>query len=134
MNNKFMKCGLTGWLLEIIWTGFLSFRKRDLHLTGTTSIWMFPIYGMAALFTPLAKKIKYLPALLRGFIYTTLIFFIEFISGSFLKKKNCCPWDYSKAKYNVKGVIRLDYAPLWFITGLVLERRMTHSTCRVKEL
>ena len=122
MKNNFMKCGLMGWLLEVLWTGFLSFRRRDMHLTSTTSIWMFPIYGMASMFAPLSKKIKKLPALLRGSIYTGIIFSVEYATGSFLKKRGCCPWDYSKAKHNLKGVIRLDYAPLWFITGLLMER------------
>lgn len=124
MKNKFIQCGLTGWLLEVLWTGFLSFRRRDMHLTSTTSIWMFPIYGIACMFAPLSQKIKKVPAIIRGFIYTGIIFLVEFVSGSFLKKRNCCPWDYSKAKYNLKGVIRLDYAPLWFITGLVMERHI----------
>lgn len=50
------------------------------------------------------------------------IFSTEFLTGAFLKKRGMCPWDYSKAKLNVKGIIRLDYAPLWFITGLLYEK------------
>lgn len=124
MKHNFIKCGLTGWLLEVLWTGFLSFRRRDMHLTGTTSIWMFPIYGAAGLFAPLCNKIKHIPAVMRGCIYTVFIFIVEFASGTFLRKQNWCPWDYSKARYNIKGVIRLDYAPLWFATGLIMERRL----------
>lgn len=33
-----------------------------------------------------------------------------------------CPWDYSHAKTNIDGVIRLDYAPLWMAAGLLFER------------
>ena len=33
-----------------------------------------------------------------------------------------CPWDYSRARSNIQGVIRLDYAPVWFLTGLLYER------------
>ncbi|MCI8371660.1 MAG: hypothetical protein HFI75_04555 [Lachnospiraceae bacterium] len=127
MKNKFMQCGILGWCLEILWTGFLSFRRRDLHLKSSTSIWMFPIYGMASLMLPLCGRLKKFPAIIRGSIYTLGIFTIEFLSGSWLKKRNLCPWDYSKAKYNLKGVIRLDYAPLWFITGLALERRLNQN-------
>lgn len=130
MKHNFIKCGLTGWLLEIAWTGFLSFRKRDMHLTGTTSIWMFPIYGVAGLFAPLSNKLKHIPAIFRGSIYTVVIFMVEFISGSLLRKRNWCPWDYSRTKYNVKGVIRLDYAPLWFITGLVMEQHIKRKSRR----
>ena len=50
------------------------------------------------------------------------IFTAEYITGYILKKRNMCPWDYSKAKYNINGLIRLDYAPLWFLVGLVFEK------------
>ena len=44
--------------------------------------------------------------------------------GTYLKKRGCCPWDYSDAPLQVNGVIRLDYAPLWFLTGLFYEKRL----------
>ena len=59
---------------------------------------------------------------LRGIIYTVCIYLTEFFTGSFLKKYNLCPWDYSKAKLNYKGLVRLDYLPLWFLTGLLYEK------------
>ncbi len=49
------------------------------------------------------------------------IFFVEFLSGSFFQKLHICPWDYSHVPLQYKGVIRLDYAPLWFFTGLFFE-------------
>lgn len=63
-----------------------------------------------------------LPALLRGCIYSVGIFSFEYISGTFLKRHGMCPWDYSHAKTNIDGVIRLDYAPLWMAAGLLFER------------
>ncbi|WP_394924231.1 hypothetical protein [uncultured Robinsoniella sp.] len=122
MKNNFIKCGICGWCLEILWTGFLSFRRRELKLTGKSSIWMFPIYGMAAFIGPIYRRINKRSAVFRGIIYTMAIFSTEFLTGAFLKKRGMCPWDYSKAKLNVKGVIRLDYAPLWFATGLLYEK------------
>jgi len=83
---------------------------------------MLPIYGVASLFLPLSRKIKNKSFVIRGTIYTLFVFSIEFISGTLLKKKKCCPWDYSDKKYNINGVIRLDYAPLWFISGLIFEK------------
>ena len=50
------------------------------------------------------------------------IFGAEYLSGSFLKRCGCCPWDYSHARYNIRGVIRLDYAPFWFAAGLFFEK------------
>lgn len=32
-----------------------------------------------------------------------------------------CPWDYTGRPMNVNGLIRLDFAPLWFGTGLLFE-------------
>lgn len=60
--------------------------------------------------------------LVRGSVYAGGIFLTEYLSGMFLKKRGLCPWDYSHAKLNVNGVIRLDYAPVWFLTGLLYEK------------
>lgn len=128
MKNKFIRCGILGWCLEILWTGFLSFRRRDMKLFGRTSIWMFPIYGSASLFLPLYKRLQKFHFMIRGSVYTCWIFLVEFLTGSWLKKHHFCPWDYSKAKYNLKGVIRLDYAPLWFFTGLLMERNLKKNS------
>lgn len=122
LKNDFIKCGLTGWCLEVFWTGFGSLLTYDRKMTGTTSLLMFPIYGMAVCLKPIYSIIKDKNLLLRGGVYTILIFTAEYMSGSILKELNMCPWDYSHTKYNVSGLIRLDYAPAWFITGLLMEK------------
>ncbi len=124
MNKKdFLKCGLVGWGLECFWTGCVSlFDKKDKQLSCSTSLWMFPIYGLASSMTPLFHKMKGKNVLLRGSLYTTCIFLAEYGTGKILKKKNCCPWDYSDCKANYHGLIRLDYAPLWFLVGLLYEK------------
>lgn len=124
MKNKFILCGIIGWCVEILWTGFLSFRRRDMKLSGQTSIWMFPIYGMAVFLAPLCKFLKDANILIRGGVYTCCIFLAEFCIGSLLKKYHSCPWDYSHAKLNIKGLIRIDFAPLWFLTGLFFEHML----------
>ncbi len=127
MGRKFIICGLTGWCMEILFTAFGSFRRRELKLMGKTSIWMFPIYGLAVLIEPAYHMVKKLPALLRGLFYSAGIFGMEFLSGSFLKKHDLCPWDYSHAKSNVNGVIRLDYTPVWMTAGLIFEKILTRK-------
>ena len=122
MKNKFILCGLVGWCLEIFWTGLKSFQRRQMKLEGRSSIWMFPIYGMAAFLSPVMRWLKNKSIWLRGSVYASAILFTEFVTGSLLKKKDMCPWDYSKARLNVNGVIRLDYIPVWFFTGLLYER------------
>ena len=130
MKNKFIQCGLLGWCLEIFWTGLKSLRQRKMKLMGQSSIWMFPIYGMAFLFAPLSKLLRRRSAWFRGSVYMCLIFLMEYVSGTILKKRNCCPWDYSHAKLNIHGIIRLDYAPVWFLTGLLYERFLTRADRR----
>ena len=122
MKSNFILCGLTGWGFECFYTGLYSVFRKEHTLPCKTSLWMFGIYGLGALIKPIYKVIKNIPLIIRGSIYTILIFLTEFTSGLFLKKHNACPWDYSQAKYNIKGVIRLDYAPLWFIVGLIYEK------------
>ena len=121
--QNFLICGLCGWCMECFWTGLASLKKRkDRKLFCQTSVWMFPIYGMAACLTPLCSKLKNQNALIRGGVYALLIYAAEYTSGVILKKYDACPWDYSKAKLNYKGVVRLDYAPAWFLAGLLFER------------
>ncbi len=55
------------------------------------------------------------------------IFLGEYVSGILLKRKNMCPWDYSRTPYHYRGVIRLDYAPVWFLVGLLYERILLKS-------
>ena len=124
INRDFINCGLTGWCIEVLFTSASCFKEKNYKLIGKTSVWMFPIYGMASVIKPISKKLKAYnkPMVERGAVYTAGIFLVEFVSGSLLKKSNNCPWDYSSAKYNIKGVVRLDYAPLWFVMGLIYEK------------
>lgn len=121
--TSFLHCGLTGWCFEIIFTSLGSLRNRDFTLKGQTSLWMFPIYGSAAFLTPLFRLLKHKSPIKRGLTYMSLIFSAEYISGKLLRKKEFCPWDYSRAKWNIGKVIRLDYAPLWFLVGLFFEHQ-----------
>jgi uncharacterized membrane protein len=122
ININFLKCGITGWCLEVLWTGIINMCKKDKKLSSNTSLIMFPIYGMAAFIKPFYKYIKNKNMMIRGSFYTILIYAAEYTSGCFLKKHDMCPWDYSKSKFNIKGIIRLDYAPAWFIVGLIYEK------------
>ena len=119
--NDFIKCGVTGWCMEVIWTGAHSFFIRDFSLAANTSLLMFPIYSLAAFIKPISSILK-VPAFVRGLIYTALIFAVEFISGTLLSLLHICPWNYNNAKYNINGLIRLDYAPAWFSAGLLFEK------------
>lgn len=107
---------------------------------GQTSLLMFPIYGMGAFLLPVGSFIdRWLTGLpgfekagenvispagrmvRHGLIYMVLIFTAEYITGLWLTGLGICPWDYSRWPDQVNGVIRLNFAPLWFLTGLLFE-------------
>lgn len=60
-------------------------------------------------------------ALRHGMIDMVLIFCAEYLFGFWMRRIGICPWDYSGRPTNVNGLIRLDFAPLWFGTGLLFE-------------
>ena len=58
----------------------------------------------------------------HGMLYMVLIFVAEYITGAWLRSRGIWPWDYTGRHSNVNGLIRLDFAPLWFGTGLLFEQ------------
>ena len=125
--HNYIHCGLLGWFLEMVFTAFGAFRRRNLRLPCTTSVWMFPIYGLAAFLAPLARMMRGCHIIFRGLVYTGLIFTGEFLTGTWLNRRDLCPWDYRHSRWNLAGVIRLDYAPCWFIAGLLFERLLLEN-------
>lgn len=115
--------------MEIVFTSLGSILLRDFTLMGYTSLWMFPIYGMAAFIYPLYQKISFFPTWLRSSVYAVLIFIVEFLSGIALKTFQICPWNYDHATWNLAGVIRLDYFFFWCVAGLIFEKLLcqTHT-------
>jgi len=120
---KFFIYGILGWCLEVIWTGLWSLLSGDIRLTATTYLWMFPIYGMAVLFEPIHDFIRSWPAWARGGFWMLLFFAVEYLTGLFLRHTiGVSPWDYSGTPFHIHGLIRLDYAPVWFAVGLLYEK------------
>jgi uncharacterized membrane protein len=123
MVKRFVIYGLTGFCVEVIWTGLFSMLSGDIKLTGQTYIWMFPIYGLAIFLEPIHNKVRHFPLIIRGGIYTILIFAAEFATGMLLKGiLGVCPWDYTSKPLQIYGVITLVYAPAWFVAGLLFEK------------
>lgn len=142
MLLRFFLYGALGWCGEILWTAVYELvtgtRKHptDVHvrvpmtpperwrLAGHTYLWMFPLYGLGGLaFEPCHEAVRAWPWPLRGLCWMALIFAAEYALGRLLRRATGrCPWDYGYARWNVDGVIRLDYAPVWFCFGFVLER------------
>ena len=106
---------------------------------------MFPIYGMGALLGPIGKltdrwigdaNIRASDRAVRhGMLYMVLIFLAEYTTGAWLTTRGICPWDYTGRHSNINGLIRLDFAPLWFGTGLLFENlTKTHANLTKKGL
>ena len=136
----FFLCGVTGWCLEVIFTSTESILAHDWRLMGQTSLLMFPIYGCGAVLAPIGRLVDrwigdgpLSPGdwiIRHGLLYMVLIFTAEYLSGAFLQSKGICPWDYTEYQTSVNGLIRLDFAPLWFLAGLLFERiSMIRSRC-----
>lgn len=122
MLKRFLIYGGLGLSLEILWTGLYGLLSGDFTLTGHSSVIMFPIYGSAVLLEPCFVQLNERSLFFRGVIYMILIFAAEYFSGLVLTALNICPWSYSGALLNIRGVIRLDYMPLWFCVGLLYEK------------
>lgn len=116
---------------EVIWTAILA-KPKNPRLIGRSSLWMFPIYG-AVLFIIMFVQFAFsgYPWWARGFAYAILILIWEYISGFTVRMiAGVAPWEYgketedgvgSKKKYQLSGLICLDYAPIWYIEGLIAE-------------
>ena len=122
MVRRFIVYSMLGIYLEILWTGMRAAISGEYTMTGHSSVIMMFIYGGIVCMEPVFRQLKDFGIAAKGIIYSLLIFAAEYFSGLLLLKYNICPWDYSYAFYNVRGVIRFDYMPVWFVVGLMYER------------
>jgi uncharacterized membrane protein len=127
MSSKlwlFILFGVLGIFGEVVFTAILDiFKHRRLRLHGFSFLWMFPIYGLLAFcFEPAANAIRDFPWVVRGLIYMTGIYLVEFITGTVLTALTGAHiWQYTD-RWNYKGQITLLYVPVWFSVGLLVER------------
>lgn len=113
--------------LEVAFTAVAQVRGSDgLRLTGHSYLWMFPIYGLAyPLYALTWPHLQDQVWPLRGCLYVLAFFTVEYVAGAFLRLVlGQCPWEegYRVARWGVHGLIRLDYAPAWFVVSLLFER------------
>jgi|LSQX01.2.fsa_nt_gb uncharacterized membrane protein len=122
MVKRFFIYGLAGWTIEVFWTGMHSVFTGDLTLHGYTNLWMFFIYGSAVFLEPIHDIIRTWRWPVRGILWVVIIWGIEYTSGLILVNLlNVYPWFYA-GPFAVDNLIRLDYAPAWFIAGILFER------------
>lgn len=124
LNSEGMRVlvyGMLGCFAELAWTGLAAaFRYRDTSLKGRVSLWMFPIYGLGLGpgFDLLGHVAGAAAWPVRAALYALGVWAVEIAIG--LPTRNRL-WDYSKARWNWRGVVRWDYAPVWGAFGLLLE-------------
>jgi len=120
---RFLIYGLTGWTMEIAFTGMGSFLRHDPRLMGWTYLWMFPIYGMAVFAEPIHEMMRRVPWWIRGIAWAGMILMAEYFSGTAIRLlTGVCPWDYGNKPLAMDGVMRLDYGVFWFFAGLGFEK------------
>ena len=97
---------------------------RNKEVRFRTSPWMFPIYALIApLYEPMHDALRArAPRPVRGALYGVGFLTVEYATGAALRTwRGEAPWDYTYARWHVKGLIRPDYFFLWATAGLALE-------------
>ena len=125
MTRRFLAYGFLGWALEVAFTGITGSRRfRDPRLRGHSYLWMLPIYGGGGLMLGRIHDrlaARGVPRAVRSLVYTLGIYAIEFGSASLLNRLiGEVPWRYLKGLH-VRGYVRLDYAPFWYLCGWCFE-------------
>jgi len=117
--------GSLGMLVENFYTGISSLKKKHWDAPCRTYLWMFFIYGAGGLLLEKLHDWLTLNHFLAALLFTVVIFTIEFSAGWLIERlTGKCPWKYvddsgvKVHKRSIMGLIRLDYAPLWY--GLAL--------------
>uniref|UniRef100_A0A5S6QXG3 Transmembrane protein 229B n=1 Tax=Trichuris muris TaxID=70415 RepID=A0A5S6QXG3_TRIMR len=132
---RFYVYALHGLAMEIFYTAMWDVAtKGNRQLHGITSLWAAFIYGLALLTGEqlYAKMQNRHGVLFRGLVYLLWAYLWEFSTGLLLRLFNACPWDYTNQFYgNVMGLITLEYAPVWFVAGLVTEACLVKNTLRL---
>lgn len=124
--GRFALYGALGLATEVAFAGAKDLtRTGGWRFRGYTSPWMFPVYGLAQpLFEPVHDLMRgRVPAPVRALVYAAGFTAVEYASGRvFRAALGEAPWDYSHARWNLHGLVRADYVPLWAIAGIGLER------------
>jgi uncharacterized membrane protein len=125
LMRRFLGYGLAGWGLEVLFTSLGdSDGKRDRRLRGHSYLWMLPIYGAGGFLLERlhqALRMRGSSRWSRSLAYMAGIYAIEFGSGALLNRLlGDVPWRYTRG-LNLRGYVRLDYAPFWYVCGLLFE-------------
>lgn len=127
---------LHGCLCEVAFTALWDWcGTRDTRLAGRSSLWALPMYAsaiylMESLRACLLAQHQPLPVRLTA--YTVFIYLWEFSWGAGLRLLGACPWDYSGYRYNLGGLVTLEYAVPWAGAAFIAEQHVIKNTLRMR--
>lgn len=115
--------GVNGIFLELMFTAL--WKSDTTRFTGVYTICAFLVYGLGTLL--LAESARTImigfrfAMMTRALGYVVMILTCELIGGAFLDLFEARPWNYSQFTYNYKGLITMEYIPLWYFVGMYFE-------------
>lgn len=118
---------IAGLGLEVLETALLDYpTAKDNLLMGHASAWYLPFYAVVPLwyFERLHATLFALPFYARAAIYPLSFWTVEFAAMWLLRAllgKSPSEDSYRRSKWHVRGLIRLDLAPVWMCFGFVFE-------------
>ena len=117
----FIFIGIT---MEVVCTSVLSFIKdRNPILKGETYLWMVPVYtAVPYIYVFVQGEWPNLVWWQKGFVYMLAFYLLELVAGLIIKALiGASPWNYKNYRFHFMEVICLEYAPVWFIYGIIGE-------------
>lgn len=75
---------------------------------------------------------QHCPLPVRLVAYTAFIYLWEFSWGTGLRVLGACPWDYSGFRYNLDGLVTLEYAVPWAVAAFIAEQHVIRNTLRIR--
>ncbi|XP_031139997.1 transmembrane protein 229B-like isoform X1 [Sander lucioperca] len=127
---------LHGCLCEVAFTAVWDWcSTQDRRLAGHSSLWALPMYAIAIyLLEILSARLlaQHLPLPVRLTAYTVFIYLWEFSWGAGLRLLGACPWDYSGYRYNLGGLVTLEYALPWTVAAFIAEQHVIRNTLRIR--
>ncbi|XP_042290062.1 transmembrane protein 229B-like [Thunnus thynnus] len=129
---------LHGCLCEVAFTAVWDWcSTQDRRLAGHSSLWALPMYATAIYLMESLRAwllAQHHPLPLRLTAYTVFIYLWEFSWGAGLTLLGACPWDYSGFRYNLGGLVTLEYALPWAVAAFIAEQYVIRNTLRIRLL
>ncbi|MEW5849438.1 MAG: hypothetical protein AB2A00_11525 [Myxococcota bacterium] len=117
---------MVGLGLEVVFTGVLDgITHRRKLLMGYSSVWYVPFYAAVPwAFERLWPYLVALPWFTRGAVYVVLFHVGEYLAMGLLRLllgQSPSEESYRKSAYNIHALTRLDFAPAFFVMGMLFE-------------